>query len=91
MDKRMFDEMLRKAAQAKPPPPQPDPKLLEGCFTGAVIYKGPREDLKGERALWRREFGKFLVQFNNLSLPMDLTHGWAQFDEADFAFEVDVT
>lgn len=93
MDKRLFDEMLRRAAprgtmhgsQHK----SMDPKLLEGYISRAT-YTGPREDLQGKTALYRQEFGKRLFQFDDTTLPGNLGHGWHEFPMEHFIYDVEV-
>ncbi|MGZ8364787.1 MAG: hypothetical protein ACXWWG_00580 [Nitrospira sp.] len=82
MDKKLFDEMLRRAAPQfeRKAPAYP---ILDLTITH-YVYDGPREELKGEMALGRYEFGKFLVQFNNRELPDNLAFGWHEFDKFEF-------
>lgn len=91
MDKKRFDEMLKKASplNVRTPAWSEVKNQYDGRIV-AVTYRGAREDLAGKRALFRREFGKFLVQFDDMSLPQNLTHGWTEFPEEDFILEVQV-
>lgn len=58
-------------------------KEWHGTFIGAD------PDLKGKTALLHSsgQAGVILAQFDDLSLPMSLTHGWPRFQES--LFEID--
>lgn len=84
MDKKLFDEMLRRAARTAYHPPHtpqnPSPYATIDMAITKYTYEGPREELRGKTALGRREFGKFLVQFDDKELPDNLAFGWHEFD-----------
>lgn len=101
MDKKLFDQMINEQArrmggQSQPPPhtphtprnPSPFP-VIDMKITH-VTYEGPRTELQGKTALWRKEFGKFLVQFDDRELPGNLAFGWHEFDPHDFIHHVEM-
>lgn len=90
MDKKLFDSMINEQARRMggqvPPhtPRNPSPFPVIDMKITHVTYKGTRVELQGKTALWRREFDKFLVQFDDKELPDNLAFGWHQFDPHDF-------
>jgi hypothetical protein len=59
--------------------------MLHGKYTGSC-----EDHLVGERALlMRNPDGSLLAQFDNLSLPLSLTHNWVCFPARDFEIEIE--
>lgn len=50
--------------------------------SGRAIYRGSEERLKGEQTLFVRRDGRFLCQFDKVTLPE--AFGWHDFTETDF-------
>ena len=99
MDKRLFDQMINEQVKrmgGQQAGPMPPPHVMHGASWRTaphnvidmkithVTYKGPRIELQGKTALWRKEFSKFLVQFDDRELPDNLAFGWHEFDPHDF-------